>query len=101
MTKKYYNLDTMSVTDRKKIFESNPKDYVYSVLHDIVDKSYALIEEHEKELHTTFEEALPFEVLTQLLYFMSGIYDLDDMFSQVNEIEQLLRNKSSLRKYNN
>jgi len=98
MDKKFYDLVNMDVKERKDLFEKDPKNYVYSVLYDIVDKSYDLIIEHESELHDTFAEVLPFEVLTQLINFMSGIYDIEIIFEHLNDMKGILKEQSLLRK---
>ncbi len=98
MRNKYYTLDTMGTADRKQLFEADPKTYVYSVLHEIVDRSFDLVEAHEDELSASFHETLPFEVLTQLLNFMSGVYDHDEIFENIRNMEQLLKEQMLLRK---
>ena len=94
---KYYDLSTMEMLDRKTLFESEPENYVYSAMHEIVDKSYDLVDSHRDVTSSSFHEVLPYEVLTQLLSFMSGIYDVDNIFEQIETIEQIIRENVSLR----
>jgi len=97
MNKNYYSLEGKSITERKALFEADSKTYVYSVLHEIIDRSFELVEAHEDEINVDFYEVLPFETLTQLLNFMSGIFDLNDIFSHIETMEQLLREQIQLR----
>jgi hypothetical protein len=98
MNKNYYSLEGKGITERKKLFETDPKTYIYSVMHEIIDRSFALVEAHEDELNVDFYEALPFEVLTQLLNFMSGVFDLNEIFDHIETMEQLLQEQLLLRK---
>ena len=100
MIRKYYDLSKMETLQRKELFETDPTNYVYSTMHEIVDRSYDLLVSHEKEISpdSSFHEILPYEVLTQLLNFMSGIYDIDTIFEQVKSIEQMIREEILLRK---
>ncbi len=98
MNKNYYSLEGKCITERKELFESDPKTYIYSALHEIINSSFELVEAHEDELDVAFYEALPFEVLTQLLNYMSGIFDLNDIFDHIETMEKLLREQVQLRK---
>ena len=97
MTRKYYDLSTMETLKRKELFETDPNNYVYSTLHEIVDKSFDIVESYGDDLPSSFHEVLPFELLTQLLSFMSGIYDIENISNQLNSIEQMLRDAILLR----
>lgn len=90
MDKNYYSLEGKGTKERKELFESDPKAFMYSMLHSLVDMSFELVESHEEDLDGAFFEALPFEMLTQLIEYMTGIFKLEDIFDHIHYMEELL-----------
>ena len=97
MGKKFYNTTSLSVEERKDLFEKDPINYVYSLLHEIVDRSFDLTKTEGKD-PSSFGEVFPFEVITQTLNLLVGVYGAEFVFERMRLIEQEFMSLSSYNK---
>jgi hypothetical protein len=98
MNKNYNSLEGKNPKEMKEMFERDSKTFINNMLHTIIDRSFNLVEAHEDELDAAFYEVLPFEVLTQLLNYMAGIFDLDDVFDHIETMKELLLEQKLMKK---